>query len=102
MTRPGALDIQPGAVESCEDLVVAAESSGSALGPDGRRMLEAIEDLSEGEHEVFGLVRILSGEAGMVAGLRHTIIVQVDDVGEPDGRPKPSRRRLGEGSSTAT
>jgi RNA polymerase sigma factor (sigma-70 family) len=52
------LDEQPRAVALCEDLVVAAESGGSELGPDGRRMLEAIEDLPEEEREVFSLVRI--------------------------------------------
>jgi hypothetical protein len=36
----------------CEELVMAAESSGSALGPNGRRMLVAIEDLPEDRREV--------------------------------------------------
>jgi RNA polymerase sigma-70 factor (ECF subfamily) len=52
------LDEQPGAFALCEDLVADAESGGSELGPDGRRMLEAIEDLPEEEREVFCLVRI--------------------------------------------
>jgi RNA polymerase sigma factor (sigma-70 family) len=52
------LDERPGAFALCEDLVAAAESGGSELGPDGRRMLEAIEDLPEEEREVFCLVRI--------------------------------------------
>jgi RNA polymerase sigma factor (sigma-70 family) len=65
------LDGQPGAA-LCEELVVAPESSGSALGPDGRRMLEAIEDLPEDEREVFGLVRIqglTQSEAAEVLGV---------------------------------
>jgi RNA polymerase sigma factor (sigma-70 family) len=52
------LDEQPGAVELNEGLMPAPQSSGSALGPDGRRMLEAIDDLPEDEREVFGLVRV--------------------------------------------
>ncbi len=52
------LDDQPVAIELREDLQPAAQSSGSALGPDGRRILEAIEGLPEDEREVFGLVRI--------------------------------------------
>jgi RNA polymerase sigma-70 factor (ECF subfamily) len=52
------LDKQPGGAALCEDLVMAAESSGSVLGPDGRRMLDAIENLPEDEREVFSLVRI--------------------------------------------
>ena len=34
----------------------AAESTDSGLSPDGRRILEAIDDLPEDEREVFGLV----------------------------------------------
>ena len=49
---------QPGAVALYEDLVVAAALGGSSLGPDGRRMLEAIADLPDDEHEVFDPVRI--------------------------------------------
>jgi RNA polymerase sigma factor (sigma-70 family) len=52
------LDEQPGAVELNEGLMPAPLSSGSALGPNGRRMLEAIEDLPEDEREVFCLVRV--------------------------------------------
>jgi RNA polymerase sigma factor (sigma-70 family) len=52
------LDEQPDAVELREDLVPAARSSGSALGPGARRILEAIEGLPEGEREAFGLIRI--------------------------------------------
>ena len=52
------LDEQPGGVELREGLVPAAQSSGSVLGPDGRRILEAIESLPEDGREAFGLVRI--------------------------------------------
>src|SRR5262249_18493406 len=43
------LDEQPAAVELQEGLVPAASSSGSGLTPNGRRMLEAIDDLPEDE-----------------------------------------------------
>ena len=52
------LDQQPRAEGMHEALVLAPDSSGSILGPDGRRMLDAIESLPEDEREVFGLVRI--------------------------------------------
>jgi RNA polymerase sigma factor (sigma-70 family) len=52
------LDEQPMLVELREGLVPAPDSSGSGLTPNGRRMLEAIENLPEDEREVFGLVRV--------------------------------------------
>ncbi len=52
------LDERPGAVGLREELMPAAESSGSSISPEGRRILEAIENLPEDEREVFGLVRI--------------------------------------------
>ena len=52
------LNEQPAAVELQEGMPPAAASSGSVLTPDGRRMLEAIDNLPEDEREVFGLVRI--------------------------------------------
>ena len=66
------LDERPTAVEVREDLVPAPASSGSALTPDGRRMLKAIDDLPEDEREVFGLVHIqglTQGEAAEVLGV---------------------------------
>jgi len=39
-------------------MVPAPSSSDSALTPDGRRMLEAIDKLPEDEREVFDLVRM--------------------------------------------
>ncbi len=66
------LDEQPTAVELNGELVPAPASSGSALTADGRRMLEAIDNLPEDEREVFGLVRIqglTQGEAAAVLGV---------------------------------
>jgi RNA polymerase sigma-70 factor (ECF subfamily) len=66
------LDEQPTAVELREDLVPAPASSGSVLTPDGRRMLQAIDDLPEDEREVFGLLNVqglTQGEAAEVLGV---------------------------------
>ena len=66
------LDSQPAAVELNEGMVPAPASSGSALTPDGRRMLEAIDCLPEDEREVFGLVRVQGlthAEAAEVLGI---------------------------------
>ena len=52
------LDERPAPVEFCEDLVPAAASSGSALTPAGRRMLEAIDTLPQDERDAFDLVRV--------------------------------------------
>jgi RNA polymerase sigma-70 factor (ECF subfamily) len=52
------LDNQPAVVELREGLLPAPASSDSGLSPDGRRMLEAIDDLPEDEREAFDLVRI--------------------------------------------
>src|SRR5262245_62200608 len=52
------LDDQPAAVELHEGLVPAPASSASGLTPNGRRMLEAIENLPDEEREAFGLVRV--------------------------------------------
>lgn len=45
-------------VELFDSFAVAPESSGSQLGQDAQRILQAIEDLPEGEREVFSLVRV--------------------------------------------
>jgi RNA polymerase sigma-70 factor (ECF subfamily) len=66
------LDEQPIALEVREDLVPAPASSGSVLTPDGRRILQAIDDLAEDEREVFGLVHVqglTQGEAAEVLGV---------------------------------
>ena len=52
------LDERPAPVEFCEELVPAAASSGSALTPAGRRMLEAIDTLPQDERDAFDLVRV--------------------------------------------
>ena len=52
------LDEQPGGPALAEGLVPAAESSDSALSPNARRMLKAIDGLPDDEREVFGLLRI--------------------------------------------
>jgi RNA polymerase sigma-70 factor (ECF subfamily) len=52
------LDEAPADAELQEGLHPAPQDSGSALGPDARRMLQAIENLPADEREVFDLVRI--------------------------------------------
>ena len=52
------LDEQPPAVELREGLVPAPAGSSSGLTPDGRRMLEAIDNLPAEEREAFDLVRV--------------------------------------------
>src|SRR5215470_3170418 len=52
------LEERPAAVELREELVPAAASSGSALTPAGRRMLEAIDTLPPDERDAFDLVRV--------------------------------------------
>jgi RNA polymerase sigma-70 factor (ECF subfamily) len=66
------LDEEPPAAEVREGLVPAPESSGSALTPDARRMLQAIDGLPDDEREVFSLVRI--------QGLSHTEAAELLDV----------------------
>jgi RNA polymerase sigma factor (sigma-70 family) len=63
------LDEQPAAMELREELVPGLASSGSGLTPNGRRMLEAIDNLPEDEREAFGLVR--------VQGMTHTEAARV-------------------------
>ena len=52
------LDEQPPAAELREGSVPAPPSSASGLTPNGRRMLEAIDNLPEEEREAFGLLRV--------------------------------------------
>lgn len=66
------LDERPAAVELREGLVPAPASKESGITPDGRRMLEAIDNLPEDEREVFGLVRL--------QGLTHVEAAEVLDV----------------------
>ncbi|HEV3259156.1 MAG TPA: sigma-70 family RNA polymerase sigma factor [Gemmataceae bacterium] len=52
------LDEQPSLVSLDSEKLAAPSSSGCVLTPNGRRMLQAIEQLPENEREVFELVRI--------------------------------------------
>jgi RNA polymerase sigma-70 factor (ECF subfamily) len=52
------LDNQPTAVELMEELVPMPESSHSALSPDARRVLEAVDGLPRDEREAFDLVHV--------------------------------------------
>ena len=79
------LDERPAAVELREEFVPAPASSDSGITPDGRRMLEAIDNLPEDEREVFGLVRL--------QGLTHTEAAEVLDVST-----KTVQRRLNRAS----
>ena len=66
------LDNQARGVQLEEDLVSAPYSSDSALTPNARRILEAIESLPEDEREAFDLVRIQGmsqAEAAHVLGV---------------------------------
>jgi RNA polymerase sigma factor (sigma-70 family) len=66
------LDEEPTSLELREDLVAAPASSGSGLTADGRRMLDAIDELPEDEREVFGLVHVqglMTGETAEVLGV---------------------------------
>jgi RNA polymerase sigma factor (sigma-70 family) len=66
------LDERPVAVELLEGQVPAPASSESGLTQDGRRMLEAIENLPECERDAFDLVRIqglTQAEAAQVLGV---------------------------------
>ncbi len=94
------LNDHPRHVEMHENLA-AAESSGSELSPDGRRILEAIEDLPEDEREVFSLVRIqglTQAEAAAILGVSTktvqrrlnralTLLTQELDELRPAGEP---------------
>ena len=51
-------DEQPAAAELADEELPAPPSSDSGLTVDGRRILEAIDRLPEGEREAFDLVRI--------------------------------------------
>ena len=66
------LDEQPTAAELRDEVVPAPSSSGSGISPNGRRILEAIENLPEGERDAFDLVRIQGmsqAEAAPVLGV---------------------------------
>jgi RNA polymerase sigma-70 factor (ECF subfamily) len=81
------LDEQP-AVASMPEAGVAGPpmSTASGLGPDGRRMLAAIEGLAEDEREVFDLVGI--------QGLTHAEAAAVVGVAEKTVQRRLNRARL--------
>jgi RNA polymerase sigma factor (sigma-70 family) len=79
------LDERPVALELREAFVPAPASSDSGLTPDGRRMLDAIDNLPEDEREAFGLVRL--------QGLTYTEAAEVLDVSA-----KTVQRRLNRAS----
>ncbi|APW60512.1 RNA polymerase sigma factor FliA [Paludisphaera borealis] len=71
------LDERPAAVELQDDLAIAPAGSDSGLTMDGRRMLEAIDDLPEDEREVFDLIRIqgmTTPEAAEVLGVSESTV----------------------------
>lgn len=66
------LDQRVRAVELRDDLALQAESTGSPIGPNALRMLEAIESLPADEREVLDLLRIqglTQAEAAAVTGV---------------------------------
>jgi len=66
------LDQQPQAMAAVDGLLPAPTGGDSVLTPDGRRMLDAIDELPAEEREVFDLVRIQGmtyGEAADVLGV---------------------------------
>jgi RNA polymerase sigma-70 factor (ECF subfamily) len=78
------LDSRPATVEVHEGMVPAPASSDSGLSPNGRRMLDAIDNLPADEREAFDLVRI--------QGLTHGEVAEVLGVA-----PKTVQRRLDRG-----
>jgi RNA polymerase sigma factor (sigma-70 family) len=80
------LDKQPAAVELREGFVPAPASSGSGITPDGRRMLDAIDNLPEDEREVFGLVRL--------QGLTNAEAAEVLDVSAKTVQRRLNRARI--------
>jgi RNA polymerase sigma factor (sigma-70 family) len=80
------LDQQPAAVELREGFVPAPASSGSGITPDGRRMLDAIDNLPEDEREVFDLVRL--------QGLTKAEAAEVLDVSAKTVQRRLNRARM--------
>lgn len=63
------LDERPVARELREEGLLAPDGDDSAVSSDGRRMLEAIDNLPEAEREAFGLVRLQGLTHGEAAGV---------------------------------
>jgi RNA polymerase sigma-70 factor (ECF subfamily) len=81
------LDGQPARAALAESGIAAPPSStDSGLGPDGRRMLTAIEGLPEVEREVFDMVRI--------QGLAHAEVAAVVGFSEKTVQRRLNRARL--------
>jgi RNA polymerase sigma-70 factor (ECF subfamily) len=81
------LDQQPvPAALADSGLAAPPDSTGSGLGPDGLRMLAAIEGLPEDEREVFDLVAI--------QGLTHAEAASVVEVSEKTVQRRLNRARL--------
>jgi RNA polymerase sigma-70 factor (ECF subfamily) len=80
------LDQQQAAALSESGVAAPPDSTASGLGPDGRRMLGAIEGLPEDEREVFDLVGI--------QGLTHAEAAAVVGVSEKTVQRRLSRARL--------
>jgi RNA polymerase sigma-70 factor (ECF subfamily) len=79
------LDEQPSVMELQEGLLPAPPSSGSGLTPNGRRMLDAIENLPEDEREAFSLVRIqgmTQTEAAQILGVAVSTVKRRLDRGQ--------------------
>jgi RNA polymerase sigma-70 factor (ECF subfamily) len=72
------LDKQPGAEELRAEAVPAPASSDFGLTPDGRRILEAIAGLPEGEREAFDLVRIQGMSQAEVAEVLGVSVMTVN------------------------
>ena len=83
-------------------MVTAPSASDSVLGPDGLRMLEAIDRLPEEDREVFGLVRIQGLSQAEAAELLEIspktvqrrlnralvqLALELDDLRPTEGRP---------------
>jgi RNA polymerase sigma-70 factor (ECF subfamily) len=95
------LDQRTQALGHYEDAVPAPTTSGSVLGPDAIRMLEAIENLPDDEREVFELIRIqgfTQSEAAELIGVSAktvqrrlnrgllTLSEQLSDLRPPDAK----------------
>jgi RNA polymerase sigma factor (sigma-70 family) len=80
------LDERPPPVELCEELVPAPASSDSGITPDGRRMLQAIDDLPEDEREVFSMVRI--------QGLTQVEVAEVMEISVKTVQRRLNRARM--------
>ena len=83
------LDKQPRTQEVLDGMVPSPPVSDSGLSPDGRRMIETIDNLPAEEREVFDLVRI--------HGLTHVEAAEVLGIA-----PKTVQRRLGKGLKLLT